>query len=465
MAKFAADFELKRIYILTTAIIVLFVVGYLGIALEHPIKINKTVPALLTGVVLWLVYILSAHDSHEVKHHLSEHLSEISEILFFLLGAMTIVELIDLHQGFNIITDSIKTRDTIKLVWIIGIVSFFLSAVLDSLASAILMVTLLRKLIPDGNQRKLFAGLVVIAVNSSAWSPIGPVTTTMLWIGGQISAGYTIVNLFLPSLVGLFAALAFFSFSLRKVVILEGNGGQQEHEFTPNSSKIMLIVGVASLLFVPVFKQLTHLPPYMAMMFSLGVMWLLSEMIDPLKDVNIASIDEEEVQEGADANVKELKIGKEELRKRFTVSNALSRIDTSSILFFLGILLAVGSLEATGILHALSAWMDENIGNLSVIAVIVGVASSIVDNVPLVAATQGMYDLNTYLTDHHLWQLLTYCAATGGSLLVIGSAAGVAVMGMEHLNFMWYVRKISLPAVITYVVGIGVYFLVQAIFH
>lgn len=440
-------------------------VGYLGIALEHPIKINKTVPALLTGVLLWLVYILFAHDSHEVKAHLSEHLSEISEILFFLLGAMTIVELIDLHQGFNIITDNIKTRDTIKLVWIVGIVSFFLSAVLDSLASAILMVTLLRKLIPDTNQRKLFAGLVVIAVNSSAWSPIGPVTTTMLWIGGQISAGYTIVNLFLPSLVGLFAALAFFSFSLRKMVILDGNASQQAHEITPNSSKIMLIVGVASLLFVPVFKQLTHLPPYMAMMFSLGVMWLLSEMIDPLKDVKIASIDEEEVQEGEDANAQAMRVDVEELRKRFTVSNALSRIDTSSILFFLGILLAVGSLQATGVLHTLSTWMDEKIGNLSVIAIIVGVASSIVDNVPLVAATQGMYDLNAYMTDHHLWQLLTYCAATGGSLLVIGSAAGVAVMGMEHLNFMWYVRKISLPAVITYAVGIAMYFLVQAIFH
>lgn len=445
---------------MNTAIILIFILGYAAIAFEHPIKLNKTASALLTGVLVWLVYILGGHEGTElVKGHLSHHLGTISEILFFLLGAMTIVELIDLHEGFTVITDKITTRDTTKLLWIVGLVSFFLSAVLDSLASAILMVTVLRKLIPDSNQRKLFAGLVVIAVNSSAWSPIGPVTTTMLWIGGQISAGYTIVNLFLPSLLGLLAALVYFTFSLRKMQIVTSEVTTNNHQEKPTSSKVMLICGILSLLAVPIMKQVTHLPPYMAMLFSLGLMWLLSEIIDPLKDTQLIDPDENELNKEEKAEASILKIDVEELRKKYTVSHALTRIDTTSILFFLGILLAVASLESTGILSSLALWLNDTIGNLSLITIIIGLSSSIVDNVPLVAATMGMYQLETYPIDHHLWQLLTYCAATGGSILVIGSAAGVAVMGMEDLNFVWYMKKITIPAAIAYFVGIGGYML------
>lgn len=445
---------------MNTAIILIFIIGYAAIALEHPIKLNKTASALLTGVLVWLVYILGGHEGTElVKGHLSHHLGTISEILFFLLGAMTIVELIDLHEGFTVITDKITTRDTTKLLWIVGLVSFFLSAVLDSLASAILMVTVLRKLIPDSDQRKLFAGLVVIAVNSSAWSPIGPVTTTMLWIGGQISAGYTVLNLFLPSLLGLVAALLYFTFSLRKMQIVTSEAMANKQLERPTSSKVMLICGILSLLAVPIMKQVTHLPPYMAMLFSLGLMWVLSEIIDPLKDTQLIEPDENELNKEEKAEASILKIDVEELRKKYTVSHALTRIDTTSILFFLGILLAVASLEATGILSSLAVWLNDTIGNLTLITIIIGLSSSIVDNVPLVAATMGMYKLEMYPIDHHLWQLLTYCAATGGSILVIGSAAGVAVMGMEDLNFVWYMKKITIPAAIAYFVGIGGYML------
>ncbi len=437
--------------------IITFIIGYVFIAFEHPVKINKTASALLTGVLVWLLYMLGSHEPEGVKESLSHHLSEISEIIFFLLGAMTIVELVDLHEGFNVITDKITTRNTTKLLWIVGIVSFFLSAVLDSLASAILMVTVLRKLIPDKEQRKLFAGIVIIAVNSSAWSPIGPVTTTMLWIGGQISAAYTILNLFLPSLLGLIAALAYFTFSFRKMEIITSSATESIETERPTSSKIMLIAGILSLLAVPIFKQITHLPPYIAMMFSLGLMWVLSEIVNPIKDQGIVNPDEDAVNEDEEKEASFLKIDIDELRKKYTISHALTRIDTTSILFFLGILLAVGSLQTAGILSNLAQVLDEKVGNLTLIATIIGIASSIVDNVPLVAATQGMYSISAYHIDHHLWQLLTYCAATGGSILVIGSAAGVAVMGMENLNFMWYMKKITLPAAIAYFVGIGAY--------
>ncbi|MBX7242388.1 MAG: sodium:proton antiporter NhaD [Bacteroidia bacterium] len=415
-------------------LILVFIIGYLAIIFEHTIKLNKTASAILTGVLCWTVYMLSGHNNTEVNTELSLHLSSISEILFFLLGAMTIVELIDAHKGFTIITDKIQTQSTIKLIWIIGILSFFLSAVLDSLASAIVMITLLRKIISGTEQRKIYAGLVVIAVNSSAWSVIGPVTTTMLWIGKQITPFNTATTLILPSLAGLTAAMLYFSFILRNETLQSQSYHSHQSRTEADKSLVMLITGVAALLFVPVFKTLTHLPPYIGMMLSLGLVWIVSEIIHKDKDT--------------------------EEKKNYSVAHALTKIDTPSILFFLGILLAVGSLEVTGHLHHLAEWMRTTIVNLDLVAIAIGLTSAIVDNVPLVAASQGMFDSATYPTDDHLWQLINYCAATGGSILIIGSAAGVAVMGMEHITFGWYMKKITIPATIAYFSGILMYLLI-----
>lgn len=427
-----APFIIQFVYML---LILVFVVGYLAIIFEHTIGLNKTASAILTGVLCWTVYMLSGHDAVHVNGELSSHLSSISEILFFLLGAMTIVELIDAHKGFTIITDKIQTQSTIKLIWIIGILSFFLSAVLDSLASAIVMITLLRKLIGGQEQRKVYAGLVVIAVNSSAWSVIGPVTTTMLWIGKQISPFSTATTLFLPSLAGLCAAMIYFSITMRKETLHSQPYKSQLSRTEADKSHIMLITGVLALLFVPIFKTLTHLPPYIGMMLSLGLVWIVSEIIHKDKDM--------------------------EEKKSYSVAHALTKIDTPSILFFLGILLAVGSLEVTGLLDSLAEWMRTTIANLDLVAIAIGLTSAIVDNVPLVAASQGMFDINTYPTDNHLWQLINYCAATGGSILIIGSAAGVAVMGMEHITFGWYMKKVTIPATIAYFAGIGMYLLIS----
>lgn len=414
-------------------LILVFILGYAAIIFEHPIRLNKTASALLTGVLCWTVFMLGSHDTKHVNDELAAHLSEISEILFFLLGAMTIVELMDSHKGFTIITDKIQTQSVVKLVWIIGILSFFLSAVLDSLASAIVMITLLRKLISGNEQRKIFAGLVVIAVNSSAWSVIGPVTTTMLWIGGQISPFSTFTHLILPAFVGLTTAMLYFSYTLRGEKLHTQNQQLSQTRTEADKSLVMLITGVLALLFVPVFKTLTHLPPYLGMMLSLGLVWIVSEIIHKDKDT--------------------------EEKKVYSVAHALTKIDTPSILFFLGILLAVGSLEVVGVLEGLAIWMKNTIGNLDIVAIAIGLTSSIVDNVPLVAATQGMFDLSTYPTDNHLWQLINYCAATGGSILIIGSAAGVAVMGMEHITFGWYMKKITIPAALAYFAGIATYLL------
>lgn len=418
---------------MNTIIIAIFVIGYLAIIFEHTINLNKTASALLTGVLCWVAYMLGSHDIEGVNHALAEHLSSISEILFFLLGAMTIVELIDAHKGFSLITDRINTTSAVKLVWIIAIISFILSAVLDSLASAIVMIMLLRKIIGDSHQRHIFSGLVIIAVNSSAWSVIGPVTSTMLWIGKQISPLNTALDMFLPSLLGLSAAAGYFSYILRKTPLKLAMQKKHSVEDLQEKSGLMLITGILALLFVPFFKTYTHLPPYIGMMLSLSIVWIISEIIHKDKD--------------------------EELKKTYTIVHALSKIDTPSLLFFLGILLSVGSLEVTGMLQNLAETMKNAIGNLDIVAIAIGLSSSVVDNVPLVAATQGMFSLENYPTDDHLWQLINYCAATGGSILIIGSAAGVAVMGMEKMTFGWYFKHITLPATIAYFIGIGAYLL------
>ena len=412
-------------------IVLIFILGYLAIAFEHPLKINKTGAALFMGLLLWTVYRIGFPD-HLVAEELSHHIEAISEILFFLMGAMTIVELIDAHNGFNAITNRIKTRSKIKLLWIIAGMSFFLSSVLDNLTTSIVMVSLTRKLLDDREQRLFFAGMIVIAANAGgAWSPIGDVTTTMLWIGGQISAPNIVESLFLPSLVCLLVPLIYVSifnknkFAGQLVPIPKNQLGKE--------NMLIFVLGIGGLLFVPIYKQLTHLPPYTGILLALGLLWLVADLIHRKKD--------------ADA------------RSRYSASAALMKIDMPSILFFMGILLAVGVLESLHILEALSASMNQAIGNQNIIVFCIGILSAIVDNVPLVAATMAMYDLNAFPQDSTLWEFIAYCAGTGGSLLIIGSAAGVAAMGIEKIDFIWYFKKISFIALLGYVAGAMVYLL------
>ncbi|UAJ13323.1 sodium:proton antiporter NhaD [Aquirufa lenticrescens] len=414
------------------ASIIVFILGYLAITLEHPLKINKTATALVTGVLVWTIYAISTGDASELGHHLAST----SEILFFLLGAMTLVELVDAHQGFYFVSRLIKTDKVIKLLWIVGLITFFMSAVLDNLTTAIVMVTLLRKLISNKETRRYFVGIVVIAANAGgAWSPIGDVTTTMLWIGGQVSATGIIQSLLLPSLVALLVPLAVASYVLKNQAIGQSAASVTLSSTEERDGKIMLFAGAGSLIGVPIFKTLTHLPPYMGILLALGLVWILSEILHSEKD--------------------------EEAKKHLSVGYALTKIDTSSILFFLGILLAIGGLESFGYLHALSDQLAHALGNQNLIVTIIGLASAVVDNVPLVAATMGMYSLTDFPMDHEMWEYLAFCAGTGGSILIIGSAAGVAVMGMEKIEFGWYLKKIGFLALLGYFAGAGLYLLLH----
>jgi Na+/H+ antiporter NhaD/arsenite permease-like protein len=428
---------------MNTVIILVFVVGYLAIALEHPIKINKTASALLTGVLCWTLYALSADNVEEVKHHLDTHLSETAQILFFLLGAMTIVELVDAYQGFRLVTDRIQTKNPVKLLWLVCWVTFFLSSILDNLTTSIVMISLIRKLIPDKDMRMFFAGMIVIAANAGgAWTPIGDVTTTMLWIGGQISTVNIMEVLFVPSVFCMLVPLIYLTFTMKGTL---GEVPNAAHAHTGYSnekvkgSSTMLFLGVGALIFVPIFKTVTHMPPYLGMLLGLGVLWVVSEIINPHAD--------------------------EALRKPYTAAGALQRIDTSSVLFFLGILLAVGALESMTVLHQFAVWLDNTVGSQAVIVTLIGLMSAVIDNVPLVAASMGMYSLDTYPMDHFIWEYLAYCAGTGGSILIIGSAAGVAVMGMEKIDFIWYLKRISLIAMLGYFAGCGAYLVIYNLIH
>ena len=428
-------------------IVILFVIGYIAIALEHPIKINKTASALLTGVLCWTLYALSSpEDLHHIGEQLAEHLSEISAILFFLMGAMTIVELVDAYQGFRVVTDRITTKNPKKLLWVICIVTFFLSSILDNLTTSIVMVSLIRKLVPNKSMRLFFAGMVVVAANAGgAWSPIGDVTTTMLWIGGQITAGNIIMTLIIPSIICMVIPLLYLQFTL-KGELGEANdqtsshaAGGHTHSGGPiKGSKTMLFVGIGGLISVPIFKTVTHLPPYLGMLLALGVLWVVSELINP-------DMDEAE-------------------KRPYTAAGALTRIDVPSVLFFLGILLAVSSLQSMGTLAEFAAYLERTLGDNRIIITLIGILSSIVDNVPLVAASMGMYSMDTYHADHMIWEYLAYCAGTGGSVLIIGSAAGVAVMGMEKIDFIWYLKKISLLALLGYFAGAAAYLLTYPYF-
>ena len=430
-----------------TLMIVVFVLGYLAIALEHPIKVDKAASALIIGALGWTLFAFSGIDHHSLTHEIQHHIVDISEILFFLLGAMTIVELIDAHQGFSIITDKITTNNKVKLLWILSIITFFFSAALDNLTTAIVMAALLTKLIKDRDNLWMFAGMVILAANAGgAWSPIGDITTIMLWIGGQVSAVNIITSVIVPSIVCALVPLLYLTFRLQgevqrpEVVILEEH---QSNPTTPFERNLIFYLGVCGLLFVPIFKTITHLPPYVGMIFSLGVLWLVTEVIHKSKN--------------------------NEQKSRLSVIGVLKKIDTATIFFFLGILLAVASLQSAGQLDIVSKWLDETFNGQTVegiylINIIIGLLSAIVDNVPLVAGAMGMYPIaetGLYAADGMFWELLAYCAGTGGSVLIIGSAAGVAVMGILKIDFIWYVRNISLLALMGYLSGAATYIFMQ----
>ena len=418
---------------ITALIIIVFVLGYIAIAFEHPLKLNKAASALITGVLCWTIYILQSNSTHTVSEELLHHLGEIASILFFLLGAMTIVELIDSHNGFDIITERIKTTSKQKLLLIVTGLTFFLSALLDNLTTAIVMTSLCSKILNEKEDRLWFAGLIVIAANAGgAWSPLGDVTTTMLWIGGQITALNIMKQLILPSIVVCIipALIIAYRFKGKKFSAIP------ESVCTPKEKKegkIILFSGVGFLVFVPVFKTVTHLPPFMGMLLALGFMWVITTIVHKSKEAEIA--------------------------ERFTVAKALQKVDTPSILFFLGILLAVSALQSFGLLKELATVLSTTLKNDYLIGTALGLLSAIVDNVPLVAASQGMYDLSTYPTDHPFWEFLALTTGTGGSAIIIGSAAGVAVMGIEQIDFMWYLKKISWLALIGFAAGILVFLL------
>ncbi len=443
---------------MASAIILCFILGYLAIVFEHPLRLDKTVPALLMGALCWAllaigfnsgaIEVVDTHDhvysmahGDEAAHEEAEegftnallhHLGKTAEILVFLIGAMTIVEIIDLHRGFEVLKGWVNTRSKVRLLWIVGVLGFILSAIIDNLTATIVLVTLLRKIIPDRTERLWYASLIVIAANAGgAWSPIGDVTTTMLWIGKKVSTGGLITKLVIPSIVCFVVPFVIASFlkAFRGEITLNAEEDTQAESLL--SSRRMLFLGLGMIVFVPFFKTFTHLPPYLGMMLSMGVVWLVSEYIHPEENFDSSR------------------------RHMYSAHNALSRIEMSSILFFLGILMAVTALETlvvggVGTLRYLAEGLEASIPNRDVVVMLLGVGSAIIDNVPLVAASMGMY---SEPLDSRLWHFIAYAAGTGGSMLIIGSAAGVAAMGMEKIDFIWYLRKVSWLAAVGFLAG------------
>jgi Na+/H+ antiporter NhaD/arsenite permease-like protein len=422
-------------------IVAIFVVGYACIALEAFTKVNKAAVALLMCVLCWTAYcLIPGHDLTS----LPESLGETAETLFFLMGAMTIVEIVDANGGFNFVRDTMKTRSKRKLLWRVAFMTFFLSAILDNLTTSIVMIMVLRKLIQDPKERLLFASMVIVAANSGgAFSPIGDVTTIMLWIKGMVSTGGVLTELFIPSLVSVVVPAALLSLSLKgKFDKAQNLHVGEVSSFTKHQRQAVFCLGVGGLIFVPIFKTITHLPPYMGILLVLGVLWTVTEIFNRHLDDS------------------------DPMAKR--VTHLLSRIDMSTILFFLGILMAVLCLKQVGVLNAMGDGLNTAFnGNPYLITGIIGVLSSIVDNVPLVAACMNMYDVvpdTIYAVDGSFWQLLAYCAGVGGSMLIIGSAAGVVVMGLEKITFGWYMKHITWLVFVGYVAGILVYALEKMLF-
>jgi Na+/H+ antiporter NhaD/arsenite permease-like protein len=426
---------------LLSILIAIFVIAYAAIALEHPIGINKSATALLGAGVLWTIYAVVSGDHALVSQQLNESVSSTAQIVFFLIGAMTIVEVIDAHNGFEVITSAIRTTKQVSLMWLIGFVTFFLSAILDNLTTTIVIVSLTQKLLANRDDRLFFASIIVIAANAGgAWTVIGDVTTTMLWIGGQISPLNIMASVFLPSLVNLVVPLLAVSYSLRgknivPPLVQEG----QKRNIELFERNLMFYLGLGILIAVPAFKTATHLAPFMGILFGLGILWTVGEIVHRHKQ--------------------------EDVRRPLTLVHALTRIDMSSIVFFVGILLAVAALEHAHVLEMVAKWLEAAFGRQDVIVILLGLLSAVIDNVPLVAATMGMYNLAQYPPDSFLWEFIAYCAGTGGSILIIGSAAGVAAMGMEKIEFFWYARRIGGVALLGYLGGAFLYILQYQLLH
>ena len=421
-----------------TLLIIVFVLAYAAIALEHPLKINKSASALLGAGLLWTIYAVGTGDAAKVGAELGQSLMQTAQIVFFLMGAMTIVEVVDAHNGFEVITKRISTQKLSTLAWMIGFATFFLSAILDNLTTTIVMVSLMKKLLGQREDRLFFAGIIIIAANAGgAWSPIGDVTTTMLWIGGQITALEIMKGLFLPSLINLLVPLTVTSVVLgsRSVIAPQRANVEDGSETTAFERNLMFFLGLGILVMVPMFKTVTHLPPFMGILFGLGILWLVGDLVHRSKEDDPS-------------------------KQRLTLAQALTRIDMSSIMFFIGILLAVAVLEHTHVLSSIAYWLDQHVGRQDIIVMLIGLVSAVVDNVPLVAASMGMYSLQQYPPDSFLWEFIAYCSGTGGSILIIGSAAGVAAMGLEKIDFFWYVRKISGLALLGYFSG-ALFYIVQ----
>ncbi len=423
---------------LSALLIITFIISYSFIAFEHVVNINKAAIALFSGVLSWIFVMWFSSEPHLLNEALMHHVSEISGILFFLMGAMTIVELIDAHNGFDIITHQLTKVKPISLLWLIAIVTFILSAVLDNLTTTILIVSLLSKLLPEGKIRLLFAGMVVIAANAGgAFSPIGDVTTTMLWIGGQVTSVSLIKALLLPSVINLLVPLIVLYFIIKKQKLMDALviPKIEMDSLKSSNSVFILVTGLLVLIAVPVFKVVFHIPPFMGVLFGLGIMWCITEIKNgKRKDVD---------------------------KQNFSVAFALRNIDTPSILFFLGILLSISALQTSGVLTSLANSLNSTFSSQNTILVLTGFMSAVIDNVPLVAAYQGMYPLSEYITDSSFWHLLAYCSGTGGSMLIIGSAAGVVAMGIEKISFGWYLKNISLLAILGYLAGFGVYLIIS----
>ncbi len=412
-------------------VLIVFLVGYLAIVIEEFVKFNKSATALLMAIGCWTILFLEPAES--IQRHLfifTFQMFKTSQIIFFLMGALTIVEIINTHKGFQIITEKLFISSKRLMLWVTSFITFFLSSVLDNLTTTIVMISLVGKIVKDREERLILGGLIVIAANAGgSWTPIGDVSTTLLWIYGQVSSLAIMRDLFIPSILGLIASLIWFSPKF--------HGNFEKTKFIPEKIEpggaLVLILGICSLIFVPFFRLITGLPPFMGVMFGLSLMWVLTDLLHY----------------------------KYQDRAHLRVTAILPKVDVSIILFYLGVLLSVNSLESAGLLKTMAQWLNQHVSSFLFIPLLIGLVSSIVDNVSLVAATIAMYDLKTFPMDSVFWQMIAYCAGTGGSILIIGSAAGIALMAMEQVDFMWYTKKITLPALLTYLVGIIVYFLIS----
>ncbi|MGA2140965.1 MAG: sodium:proton antiporter NhaD [Brevinematales bacterium] len=413
-------------------IVIVFLTGYSLIIFEKMLKINKAAFSLLTGVFCWLFLIINRGIYSGVLEKLNTGLSDTAGILFFLLGAMTIVELIESHHGFDIIIKRISAKTSRQLLWAMALITFFLSAVLDNLTTAIIMTMLMRKLVSNTENRMIFSGIIIIAANAGgAWSPIGDVTTTMLWIGERITALNTASRLIVPCIINLLIPLILSTLMLHNTGIISSLTENSQTDIHPVERNIIFFSGVGVLISVPVFKILTHMPPYMGILAGLGLLWVLTELMHKNKE--------------------------DDMKHSLSVLQALKNTDMSAILFFFGILLSVSALETAGILSKLATWASSTFQSVTILTAATGLLSAIIDNVPLVAASIGMYPVSIFPTDHYFWELIAYCTGTGGSILIIGSAAGVAVMGIGKVEFFRYVKKISWLAILGYISGIGVF--------